>query len=215
MRIARGGPAWIVGVGLVTAVCVAASMTLQGFLRLGFLILTVLGIIGLVLLVVFFRDPERTVGSGIVAAADGVITDVSNVDDPDVGSCIWVKTFLNIHNVHVNRSPVDGSVVRLEHTNGSHLPAFSKDSERNERVTLLLDSPFGRVKVVQIAGTVARRIIPYIKEGDRVKKGDRIGLIRLGSRVDVYLPKAAVSTLAVKLRDKVKAGEDTLAHVHA
>ena len=215
MRIARGGLAWIVGVGLVTVACVAASMVLQGLLRFGFLILTFLGIIGLVLLVVFFRDPERTIGSGIVAVADGIITGISPVDDPDVGSCIWVKTFLNIHNVHVNRSPVDGTVVRLEHTNGSHLPAFSKDSDRNERVTLLFDSSVGRVKVMQIAGTVARRIIPYIKEGDRVKKGDRIGLIRLGSRVVVYLPMAAVSTLAVKLRDKVKAGEDTLADIHA
>jgi len=190
-------------------------VVLQGLLQLGFFILTFVGIIGLVLLVIFFRDPDRTTGSGAVAVADGVITDITTIDDPDVGSCIRMKTFLNIYNVHVNRSPVDGTVIRLEHRNGGHRPAFSKDSDRNERVTLLFDSPYGRVKIVQIAGIVARRIVPYLKEGDQARKGDRIGLIRLGSRVDVFLPKAAVSTLAVKPHDRVKAGESTLAHIHA
>ena len=215
MTIAPGGLAWIISVGIITIALDIGALATTGPLHLIFFSITLLGVIGLILLAVFFRDPERTIGPGIVAAADGVITGITTIDDPDVGSCYWVKTFMNIHNVHVNRSPVDGTVTKVEHTPGGHLPAFKKDSERNERVTIHIAAPQGNIKVVQIAGTVARRIVPYIRVNDTVTRGSRIGLIRLGSRVDVYLPTTMASTPTVKIRDRVKAGEDTLAQLHA
>lgn len=214
MRIAQGGLSWIGSVVLVTVVCAIVAVISQGLLQWVLSVVAVLGVIGMVLLVVFFRDPDRVPGKGVVAVADGVITEVSEVADPDVGACVQVKTFLNIYNVHVNRSPVDGTVLCVEHRRGGHRPAFSKDSDANERVTTVLESSVGRVKVVQIAGAVARRIVPYIKVGDRVQRGDRLGLIRLGSRVDVFLPKGRVR-LVVRVGDRVKAGEDSLAEVHA
>ena len=214
MRIAQGGPVWIGSVGLVTFVCDYAALVAQGVLHWALLSVAIVGLIGLILLVIFFRDPERSVGEGVVAVADGVVTDIEELADPDVGACVRVKTFLNIHNVHVNRCPVDGTVIQMEHKPGGHRPAFSKDSDVNERVTTVLDSSLGRVKIVQIAGTVARRIVPYCSIGDHVKKGDRFGLIRLGSRVDVYLPRDSVS-LVVHVRARVRAGEDSLARLHA
>lgn len=215
MRLARGCPLWIIGVGMATIVFDVGTLASDGLLYIIFLIAALLSLAGVILLVIFFRDPERKIGAGIVAAADGVITGITTINDSDVGPCYWVKTFMNIHNVHVNRSPVDGTATKVEHTPGGHLPAFTKDSERNERVTIHLTTPRGTVKVVQIAGTVARRIVPYIKPGDVVARGSRIGLIRLGSRVDVYLPEAMVASLAVRLHDWVKAGEDTLAQLYA
>ena len=215
MNIARGGPQWIAWTGFVTIVCDVGAMVSLGLIHYVFLAIALLGVVGLVLLVVFFRDPDRRVGDGFVAAADGTITGIVEMSDPDVGKCFWIKTFMFIQNVHVNRSPVEGTVRRLEHTSGGHRPAFSKDSDLNERVTIVIDSPLGLVKVVQIAGSVARRIVPYVKEGDRLKRGDRIGLIRLGSRVDVFLPVSAVDAVVVRVRDRVKAGEDTLARLHA
>jgi phosphatidylserine decarboxylase len=214
MNIARGGPIWITWTGFLTLICDVGALVSDGLIHYAFLGVALLGLIGVVLLVVFFRDPDRRIGDGLVAAADGVITGIDRIDDPDVGPCFWIKTFMFIQNVHVNRSPVDGTVLRLEHRKGGHRPAFSKDSESNERVTFLIESPEGRVKVVQIAGAVARRIVPYVKVGDRLKKGDKIGLIRLGSRVDVFLPVSMAELLVVRVRDRVKAGEDTLARLH-
>lgn len=215
MRIAQGGPIWITWTGFFTLICDFGALVSIGLIHWVLLVVAVLGVIGVILLVIFFRDPDRQIGPGIVAVADGVVTGIETVDDPDVGSCYWIKTFLNIHNVHVQRCPLDGTVVRVDHRQGGHRPAFEKDSERNERVTILLESSRGRVKIVLIAGAVARRIVPYVKEGDRLKKGDRIGLIRLGSRTDVYLPMGMVASVVVHLRDRVKAGEDSLAQLHA
>jgi phosphatidylserine decarboxylase len=215
VRIAQGGPQWIAWTGFVTLVCDIGAMISLGLIHIVFLIIALFGVVGLVLLVIFFRDPERKIGDGFVAAADGTVTGIDQVQDPDVGSCFWIKTFMFIQNVHVNRSPIEGTVRRVVHASGGHRPAFSKDSVLNERVTIVIESPVGPVKVVEIAGTVARRIVPYVKEGDRLKKGDRIGLIRLGSRVDVYLPVSAVDAMVVRVRDRVKAGEDTLARLHA
>jgi phosphatidylserine decarboxylase len=121
---------------------------------------------------------------------------------------------MNIHNVHVNRMPLDGTITKLTHQTGGHMPAFQKESERNERVILLLQTSIGVVKVVQIAGAVARRIVPYVKQGDTLQKGARLGLIRLGSRVDVYLPTKKIKPLSIHVHDRRKAGEDTLAELH-
>lgn len=216
MRIAQGGKNWILFQGIITLLffvfTLIASNQLQAALSLFTLILFMLTL----LLLIFFRDPDRQVADGVVAAADGVIQHIQHTDDSDVGSCTKIITFMNLHNVHTQRSPTDATVKKMIHKPGGYLPAFTKDSERNERVITLLQTPQGdTIKIVQIAGTLARRIVPYKKEGDPLKKGERFGLIRLGSRVDVYLPDTMNLTLTVKEKQKIKAGEDSLGKPHA
>jgi phosphatidylserine decarboxylase len=166
------------------------------------------------LLIIFFRDPERSIGHGIVAVADGKIQDVTNHQDADVGDCVRISTFMNIHNVHVNRMPLAGTIEKLTHHSGGHVPAFQKESDANERVVLLIRTDIGVMKIVQIAGSVARRIVPYVSEGTVLKKGEKIGLIRLGSRVDLYVPANKIKTLAIQVHERILAGEDTIAEIY-
>lgn len=158
-----------------------------------------------IVFLVFFRDPDRTIGDGIVAVADGKITEI--IED---GDFIKIITFMNVHNVHVNRMPIGGEIMEVKHVVGKHLPAFSKESERNERFYTTFESEIGIIKIVQIAGIFARRIVPYIKNGDILKKGERIGIIRFGSRVDLYLPKDKIEISVIK-GDSVRAGETIVA----
>lgn len=141
----------------------------------------------------FFRDPERPVASDIVSAADGKVVRVDHVEDPDLGACDRLSVFMRIHDVHVNRAPFDGDVRQVTHHAGKHVPAFNKDSDRNERVEILMKTAFGDAKVILIAGAVARRIAPYTEPGDHLTKGDRISLIRLGSRCDILVPRGKVT----------------------
>lgn len=156
--------------------------------------------------IIFFRDPEREIGEGIVAPADGRIRDIKKDND----ECT-ISTFMEVYNVHVNRMPIDGRITKISHFPGYHLRAWKKESDLNERLVLEIDSEVGKIEVVQLAGLIARRIYPYIKKGDKLKKGDRIGIIRLGSRVDVYLPSKKIKDITVEVGDKVKAGIDTIA----
>ncbi|RLF36271.1 MAG: phosphatidylserine decarboxylase family protein, partial [Thermoplasmata archaeon] len=160
------------------------------------------------------RDPEREVGEGVVACADGKIREITSLKDEDIGESIKVSTFMNVYNVHVNRMPFDGVIKDIKHVSGSYVPAFKKESERNERVIILVDTEIGILKIIQIAGTLARRIVLYIKNGDKVKKGEKIGMIRLGSRVDIYLPSKSIKMVNVKVGDRVKAGCDTIAEIN-
>jgi len=150
-----------------------------------------------ILFMVFFRDPERRIGKGVVAPADGKVMDV----DRALGK---VSIFMRIRDVHVNRAPAGGLVIDVERFRGAHVPAFRKDSERNERVVTQLKTSIGAVKIVQIAGIIARRIVPYIEPGDKLKKGQRIGLVRFGSRVDLYLPETV--KIITDVGDRVYAG---------
>ena len=214
MKLAQGGKTWILTLFLASVIFLFFTILLTGSLRSILLFITIILSSMTLLLLVFFRDPQREISSGIVASADGIIREISTIQDPDCGECKRVSTFMNLHNVHVNRSPIQGTVVSVTHIPGSHLPAFTKESERNERVITILQTPENhRLKIVQIAGTLARRIVPYIKQGDQLKAGDKIGLIRLGSRVDVYLPKNYKITCTNKQR--IKAGEDIIALSHA
>lgn len=155
--------------------------------------------------IIFFRDPERTPSEGIVACADGKITKIEKTEEH-----LKIITVMNLHNVHVNRAPISGTVTNIEHHNGKHIPAFSKDSEANERVVTTMDTQIGEIKIVQIAGAFARRILPYVKIGDEISKGERIGIIRFGSRVDLYLPIKKVK-IDINIGSKVKAAESTIA----
>ncbi|MDI5967177.1 phosphatidylserine decarboxylase [Streptomyces sp. SL13] len=142
----------------------------------------------------FFRDPEREITSGrVISPADGVVQSIMPWKDGRTR----VAIFMSPLNVHVNRAPLAGTVRSVEHIPGGYVPAFNKESENNERVVWHFDTEVGDVEMVQIAGAVARRIVPYIPQGSKVEQGERIGLIRFGSRVDVYLPEGIEADVEV------------------
>ena len=167
--------------------------------------LGVLFLVGALFSLLFFRDPERTVGEGIVSPADGRISNIELVED-----MTRISILMGLHDVHVNRAPVKGKVISIEHIPGKHVPAFNKDSEANERVITTLETEIGEIKIIQIAGAFARRIEPYIDEGDTLTKGQRMGMIRFGSRVDLFLPHDNVKIM-VETGLRVKAAATTLA----
>ncbi|MDF5759220.1 phosphatidylserine decarboxylase [Spongiactinospora sp. TRM90649] len=155
----------------------------------------------------FFRDPERVPGTArVLAPADGVVQSV----DPWPDGRTRVAIFMSPLDVHVNRAPLAGTVTSIEHIPGGFVPAFNKDSDTNERVVWHFDTALGDIELVQIAGAVARRIVPYLTVGAKVARAERIGLIRLGSRVDVYLPEGIAPSVTVG--EKTVAGVTGLDH---
>ncbi|MFF3670339.1 phosphatidylserine decarboxylase [Microtetraspora malaysiensis] len=155
----------------------------------------------------FFRDPERVPGEGrIVSPADGVVQSI----DPWPDGRTRVAIFMSPLNVHVNRAPAAGTITSVEHVPGGFVPAFNKDSDKNERVVWHFDTALGDIEMVQIAGAVARRIVPYLSAGTKVAQTERVGLIRFGSRVDVYLPEGIEP--AVSVGQKTVAGVTRIDH---
>jgi phosphatidylserine decarboxylase len=149
----------------------------------------------------FFRDPEREITDGrVISPADGVVQSIMPWKDGRTR----VAIFMSPLNVHVNRAPLAGTVTSVEHIPGGFVPAFNKESENNERVVWHFDTELGDIEMVQIAGAVARRIVPYLPEGAKVEQGERIGLIRFGSRVDIYLPEGI--DVAVEVGQATTAG---------
>ena len=178
----------------------------------------------------FFRDPERVVPQGddlIVAPADGLVSLICQVPPPlelqgpdgngqaglGVEPVTRISIFMSVFDVHINRAPVGGTVKRVIYIPGKFMNAdLDKASEDNERQHILIERPDGKpIGCTQIAGLVARRIVPFIKPGDIVAAGQRIGLIRFGSRVDVYLPQG--TDAKVLLGQTVIAGETVLAEL--
>ena len=156
----------------------------------------------------FFRDPERVTNyedGKFYAPADGKIVEISECNHKFTGNAVKVGIFMNLFSVHVNRSPCLGRVDYIEYIPGKKIAAFSpKASEINERNYVGLSTQWGAVMMTQIAGLVARRIVCRLRRGDVLEAGQRYGMIKLGSRVDLYLPSDTV--IRVKLGDKVKAG---------
>jgi phosphatidylserine decarboxylase len=153
----------------------------------------------------FFRDPERELGDGIVlAAADGVVSAIER--EPD--GRVRIATYMRLQDVHVNRAPLPGVVRDVEHRPGGYRPAYRRDSDVNERVEWTIDTDLGELRLVQIAGLAARRIVAYRRPGERVERGQRIGMIRFGSRVDVTLPPGVAS--GVRVGQRVRAGRSRL-----
>jgi phosphatidylserine decarboxylase len=165
----------------------------------------------------FFRDPERTGERGqalVVSPADGKLIMITDVDEPSFmnGRATRLSIFMNVFNVHVNRYPVDGTVEYVHYNKGKFFNASAeKSSLENEQMSVGLQSGGTRLLVRQIAGLIARRIVTYSKVGDKVKQGDRMGIIRFGSRVDVFIP--AGSTIRAKLGDVTSAGVTILAEL--
>lgn len=193
MQFAPGAIRYALGAGVVAVL----ALFVTPWVSLLFLVLAAV-------ILWFFRDPDRTPPpAGIVAPADGTVTAIRQ-EDEQVRVCV----FMNLHDVHVNRAPLAGVVTAVTHTPGANRPAFTKESERNERVQLEFDT----YRVVLIAGWFARRITTYVDPEDTVTRGQRLGHIAFGSRADVLLPATiGLEDLTVREGDTVRAGESVIA----
>jgi phosphatidylserine decarboxylase len=164
----------------------------------------------------FFRDPDRSTPKGeslIVAPADGKVILIKQVDENEYfHSKAWiVSIFMSPFNVHVNRNPISGQISYTRYVEGEYFAAYEdKASEKNEQMIVGLEGKFGKVMFKQIAGFIARRIVCPLKQGDSVIVGERFGMIKFGSRVDIYLPISV--NICVKVGDMTKAGETILAN---
>jgi phosphatidylserine decarboxylase len=209
LPVAREGLPFI-GIGCaVTILCAYLGLSIAAILT---------GILSL-FTVYFFRDPERFVQADettILTPADGKIIDIKvleNEENPLGESAIKLSIFMSLFNVHVNRVPVSGKIAKIEYHPGNFFSAnLDKASEQNEKNQITLQTDEGqKIIFVQIAGLVARRIACWIEEGDWVRSGQRCGLIRFGSRLDVYVPQN--SRIVSKRNQKVKAGETVLGYL--
>lgn len=214
MSFAREGIGFIVIAALVAAGTYALALNRRSWplWMLAFL-LTIIAL----WVAYFFRDPERVGERGerlVIAPADGKVVDVSDVDEPAFlgGRVHRISIFMNVFNVHVNRYPVSGVVRYVQYNPGKFLNAAAeKASLENEQMSIGIETSHGRVMMRQIAGLIARRIVTYSKVGDNAKQADRMGLIRFGSRVDVFLPLE--STIRVKVGDLPVAGTTVIAEL--
>ena len=169
-------------------------------------------------LVNFFRDPHRA-GSerhvDVLSPADGTVVQIKDVADGEVwpGLTRQVSIFMSVFDVHVNRAPISGRIVHYRYNPGKKIAAFAEKSstENEQNLIVIEDSHGGRVAFKQIAGLLARRIVFDKKEGNEVVRGERIGMIKFGSRVDIFFPAGAV--IHVKMREKVKVGLTVIAEI--
>ena len=214
MNFAREGYPFIgIAMALAVAAFALALARRSWSLWLLALVITVLAL----WVAYFFRDPERTGERGphiVVAPADGKLIMITEVDEPAFigGRATRLSIFMNVFNVHVNRYPVDGTVKYLNYNPGKFLNAAAeKSSLENEQSSVGIEAGPYRILVRQIAGLVARRIVTYAREGEQVEQGERMGLIRFGSRVDVFVPTG--SRLRVQLGQLTTAGTTVLAEL--
>jgi phosphatidylserine decarboxylase len=157
----------------------------------------------------FFRDPERRapgVAGAVLAPADGKVMEVADVEDTWVGTAVRVSIFLSPLDVHINRAPIAGLVRKVEYAAGRFKAAYKPEaSDENERCTVALERDAAHVAVRQIAGVLARRIVCRVRVGDTLHAGERFGLIRFGSRTDLFVPRT--TEIRVRTGDKVRGGE--------
>lgn len=198
---------WIVGILVALG---AASYLLSTWLPLFFLVV-------IFATIAFFRDPDRSSPkdeNAIVAAADGRVTEIREVEETEFlkEKARRVGIFLSVFDVHTNRAPIDGRVVYRQHHQGLCLDARDPDcSSKNEAMTWAFQNSRVAVVVRQLTGAIARRIVGWAKIGDELKKGDRFGMIRFGSRTEVYLPLTA--NVLVKVGDHVAGGSTIIARL--
>jgi len=216
MNFAREGLAFIIVAALIAAAGYAAALTRRSWPL--WLLAFVLTLVAL-WVAYFFRDPERTGARGdplVIAPADGKVVMITEVDEPAFvhGRATRISIFMNVFNVHVNRYPVSGTVRYVHRNPGKFMNAATEESSlENEQTSVGLESNGKRILVRQIAGLIARRIHTYSREGERVEQGERMGLIRFGSRVDVFVPPG--SSVRVKVGDMTVAGTTVIAELSA
>jgi phosphatidylserine decarboxylase len=218
LGLARAGLAEIVLTSLVFLVVVAALAVLAVTVRGAFWVAVALAAVLWFQLVFFFRDPERVIPAdpaALLSPADGTITDVGEIDAPDFpgGRAFRIGIFLSIFSVHINRVPRAGKVVAVRYFRGCFLDARNPDcGVRNEQLWVdLEETGSGRpVRVKQISGAIARRIVCWLKPGDEVKAGERFGMIKFGSRTELWLPAGEAMDVQVKVGAKVKGGSTVL-----
>ena len=166
-------------------------------------------------LLYFFRDPERIPPAGeglLLAPADGRVVAVEKAHEPCFleGESLKISIFMSLLDVHVNRAPAEGHVALVEHVPGQFLPAFRPEASKlNEHNLVGLHSRYGQILVTQVAGVLARRIVCWVRSGQRLRAGDRLGLVKFGSRVDLYVPPRVEPN--VRVGDQVRAGVTVVA----
>lgn len=198
--------------GLLYIIPLAALSIIMTYM--GNLVISLFPLSIAVFIAFFFRNPEREIPSDegiIVSPADGKVILIKDViyEEGLKDKSVMVSIFLSLFDVHINRAPCSGDVIYVKHKSGKFLPAF-KDSAslENEQVTIVISNNAYQILVRQIAGIIARRIVCWTKAGDMIQRGQRYGLIKFGSRVDIFLPEK--TELKVKLGDRVKGGKTIL-----
>jgi phosphatidylserine decarboxylase len=221
LKITEYGKDTVRRVLAVSLILIVSSFFIQ-ILEIRF-ILTIIVVILLIFTLYFFRDPERTLPSGIsekmvISPADGKIVLIEEAENKYIDffgnvSLKQISIFLSPFNVHVNCFPVNGTLKYYNYIKGNYIVAFDhKSSERNERTELGIETPEGRKLIFkQIAGFVARRIVCKVRLGEEVKAGSKFGMIKFGSRVDILIPSG--TEIRVKIGDVVKAGESIIAEL--
>lgn len=202
---------------LVWAICLALAFIFLRFIPWAFLsyILTIIPMFFMGFVLFFFRVPERQIigaDNDVTSVADGKVVVIEKVYESEYlkSECIQVSVYMDFFNVHVNFWPISGEVKYYKYHPGKYMLAFlPKASELNEHTSVAISSPYGDVFFKQIAGTFARRIVCYAKPGSQEEKGTECGIIKFGSRIDMYLPLDA--EIKVKLGDYVKASESVIA----
>jgi phosphatidylserine decarboxylase len=199
----RDGFLYAIGLGVVAALVWSLTQSVA---------IASLPVILAVFFLWFFRDPERVVPAGpgeIVSPADGVVT-ASEWIETSAGSRLRLSIFLNVFDVHVNRAPVAGTVKAVEYRQGHFMNAMKPESVlENEQTLVVIDAGGYDISYKQIAGLLARRIVCTVKVGDRIRRGQRVGMIKFGSRVDILMPADAVPR--VKIGTRVQGGASILA----
>lgn len=202
--VAAEGWPFLVPLAAVTFICFVLGLQQAGWVLLALTLFVLF----------FFRDPDRVVPEGngvVVSPADGRVIVIKDIYEPDYlkQDVKQVSIFLSVFNVHVNRTPIGGTVETVRYNPGKFLVAsVDKASLDNEQTGMVINDGTSRVLVKQIAGLIARRIVCYAKAGDAVKAGERYGLIRFGSRVDLFLPRT--TDLMVKVGDRIKGARDVI-----
>lgn len=218
MKIVKDGYSLIVG---TPAACAVAAMIVANYAPAAAWaawLLYGLGGVGCLFMLYFFRDPERTPAGGpdeFVSAAEGVVRSVESIDETRYLKCpaVRISVFLNPFNVHVNRHAMGGVIREAGYTPGRHLFTMdARSSEYNEHSSILIEGERTRCLERQIVGPIVRRVVYWQEAGARVEKGQRLGMMKFGSRMDVYFPAADVEAV-VKRGDRVRAGETVIARL--
>jgi phosphatidylserine decarboxylase len=216
IRISKYGYDVVLIAAAITIVAVGISLLVE--LVVLKLVLIVFFVLFFVFTLYFFRDPDRTVPvqeNIVISPADGKVLQINRVHERDYlcAEAIQVSIFMSPFNVHVNRAPISGKVGYHQYIPGDYIVAFDeRASERNERTLIGIENGSFRILMKQVAGFVARRIVCRLRKGDEVKQGERFGMIRFGSRVDLILPVSI--EVKVGLKDKVLAGKSIIGIIH-